>query len=252
MESKVGQRLRYFRRKADISQMQLELQIEASPGSISRIESGEVNPTKETIAKIAKVLNLSDREVDYIAGPLANPATVEEIEKARAAVKDYFNKKGVLAYLMDDRYRLIDLSKDFYKFLEIDPKLKDKLLNQVFINIVLDENLGIVETIKDASNLRSFLERAYSEMYFMFDDEYYKAFMKTAKENPLTKDLWAEITKEPPTDFHDFEDRGVNFSVWGVNIKLDYSIERLQKFPRFDLVQYTPSNKLVKLLTKIL
>lgn len=252
MNTKVGDRLRYFRRRSNFSQMQLEIEIEASPGSISRIESGEVNPTKETINKIAKVLKMTDREVDYIIGPLANPATEEEIEKAKEAVKDYFNKKGVLAYLMDDRYRLIDLSKDFYKFLEIDPKLKERLLGQVFINIVLDEKLGIVNTIKDNSNLKSFLERAYSEMYFMFDDEYYKEFMKTAKENLLTKDLWAEIVKEAPTDFHDFEDRDVNFAVWGVNIKLNYSVERLQKFPRFDVVEYTPSNKLVKLLTKIL
>lgn len=48
--------------------MDLELKIEASPGSICRIEYGKVNPTKETLFAIAKALELSETETAYLFG----------------------------------------------------------------------------------------------------------------------------------------------------------------------------------------
>ena len=46
--------------------MQLELEIGASPGSLSRIENGQTNPTKETILAISYVLELDKKEIGYI------------------------------------------------------------------------------------------------------------------------------------------------------------------------------------------
>ena len=64
MENKtLGEKIRNFRKRAGMSQFDLEVQIGASPGSLSRIENGEVNPTKETINKIVKELNLDDFEI---------------------------------------------------------------------------------------------------------------------------------------------------------------------------------------------
>ncbi|MEO6729410.1 MAG: helix-turn-helix domain-containing protein [Candidatus Dojkabacteria bacterium] len=59
---KLGQKIRNFRKRANKSQMDLELEIGASPGSLSRIENGEVNPTKETLVKIIEVLKLQNIE----------------------------------------------------------------------------------------------------------------------------------------------------------------------------------------------
>ena len=42
----LGNKIRAFRERAGLSQMQLELEIEMSPGSLSRIENNQVNPTK--------------------------------------------------------------------------------------------------------------------------------------------------------------------------------------------------------------
>jgi len=56
---KLGQKIRNFRIRAGKSQMDLELEIGASAGSLSRIENGEVNPTKETLLKIANELHLN-------------------------------------------------------------------------------------------------------------------------------------------------------------------------------------------------
>lgn len=57
-EPALGQKIRNFRIKAGLSQFELENQIGASPGSLSRIENGQVNPTKETLQKVIEVLDL--------------------------------------------------------------------------------------------------------------------------------------------------------------------------------------------------
>ncbi len=64
----LGQKIKRFRKRAGLSQLALELAIEASPGSLSRIENGKVNPTKETIIEIARVLKLKTSEIASLFG----------------------------------------------------------------------------------------------------------------------------------------------------------------------------------------
>ncbi len=64
----LGKKIKQFRKRAGLSQLSLELAIEASPGSLSRIENGKVNPTKETIIDIARVLELETREIASLFG----------------------------------------------------------------------------------------------------------------------------------------------------------------------------------------
>lgn len=54
----LGEKIRKFRKRAGMSQLDLEVAIGAAAGSISRIENGEVNPTKETLSRIANSLSL--------------------------------------------------------------------------------------------------------------------------------------------------------------------------------------------------
>lgn len=64
----VGQKIKKFRIREGLSQFELEDRIGASPGSLSRIENGQVNPSKETIIKIIEALDLRTFE----AGALFN------------------------------------------------------------------------------------------------------------------------------------------------------------------------------------
>jgi len=58
----LGQKVKYYRIQANISQFELENRIGASPGSLSRIENDQINPTKETPLKIIQALNLNVTE----------------------------------------------------------------------------------------------------------------------------------------------------------------------------------------------
>jgi len=60
---KQGSILRILRKQRGISQLNLEAQAQLSPGSISRIENNKTNPTKETLFKLAVILQLSREEI---------------------------------------------------------------------------------------------------------------------------------------------------------------------------------------------
>jgi len=79
MNNTVGQKIKNFRKRAGKSQFELELDIDASPGSISRIESGEVNPTKETLIKIIEALDIIGVEATSLFGVETNIAKLLKI-----------------------------------------------------------------------------------------------------------------------------------------------------------------------------
>lgn len=82
----ISNKIKYYRTREKISQLQLELSIGASTGSISRIENGQINPTKETLLKIAEVLNLNFLEKADLLG----------IEISEEEINQIFNKEITL------------------------------------------------------------------------------------------------------------------------------------------------------------
>lgn len=64
----IGQKIRQFRKRAGMSQLALETEIGLSPGHLSRIENGQIEPQKETIVNIAYALKLNTREIASLFG----------------------------------------------------------------------------------------------------------------------------------------------------------------------------------------
>jgi transcriptional regulator with XRE-family HTH domain len=62
----LGNKIRFFRIRSGVTQLGLELEIGASNGSLCRIERDQVNPTKETIIKIAHALKLTREETQSL------------------------------------------------------------------------------------------------------------------------------------------------------------------------------------------
>lgn len=63
-----GTRIKKFRELKKLSQFELEAKAKLAFGSISRIENGNVNPTKESLFKIAYALQLTKQEVIELFG----------------------------------------------------------------------------------------------------------------------------------------------------------------------------------------
>lgn len=62
----VGKKIKEFRKRSGLSQMELEIEVNAAFGSISRIENGLINPTKETLLAIADALQLNFMERSFL------------------------------------------------------------------------------------------------------------------------------------------------------------------------------------------
>lgn len=250
----LGKRLKFFRERAGMSQLQLENEIGASSGQISRIEKGIVNPTKETVIEIASSLKLMEKEIAYLIGNIVFPADDKEIEKIKAEIKPYFSNKKVLAYLLDDRNRAIDLSEGFLSFLKWDEGMKQKIVNRTYIEIILDPAFGIKKLLSEKEypvTVESMLSRFYFEMGFMQDDEFYKNTVKAIEAEPIANKIWKKILANPPKFFSTLNSRTVVFKLFGFNVPLIYSIEPMSSNNRFELIEYTPTNKFVRLLSKI-
>lgn len=64
----VGQKIKIFRKREGLSQLALEIEIGAASGHLSRIETGQINPTKEVIVDIAYALKLKTSEIASLFG----------------------------------------------------------------------------------------------------------------------------------------------------------------------------------------
>ena len=253
--SNLALRLKYFRKRTQLSQMELELEINAAFGSISRIEAGKVNPTKETILRISKVLKLTDRELDYLIGPTSIPATLDEIHEAQNEIKDYFNTKGVIAYLVDDRYRLIAFSRSFIKLFNKhnDINYQKEIILKTLPELLLEPKYQLSSLFgSSVDNLKLLLTRFNNEMGFMKDDPYYLKIIKEIKNNDKAKKIWKDINSQSNVSLFSNPQRKISFKVMGKNFKMNYSNEHLQRFKRYDVVEYIPNNWFFKEFKKFI
>ena len=237
----LGTRIRNFRKRAMLSQLQLEILIDASPGYLSRVENGELNPTKETLKKISEVLELSDREQEYLYGKLFYPASEEEVKSAVDASQDHLSKEGTFAYLLDDRCRVLAISQTFYKVLGLSELFVNASLGKGLMEVILDERGKILELI-DTSNpdnaLTYSLRKIYTDMGFMLDDEVFLETKKKILQNHITRDLWYQVESEGNMNYRPSEAMKVIFKLNGQSISMNYSLNTLLQRRRFDLVEF--------------
>lgn len=104
LRQNIGSKIREYRKKAGLSQFDLENEIDASAGSLSRIENNEVNPTKETLSKISKVLNLKSSEVADLIG--IEILTTEELVLAIQALSSSLDLNTTLQTAVDIMFEL--------------------------------------------------------------------------------------------------------------------------------------------------
>lgn len=234
------------------------MEIDGSAGMISRIESDKVNPSKETINDIAKVLKLNKREIDYMIGASANPVSEKEIEAARGEVGEYFSRLNVFAYLICDRQRIWLLSRGFYKMFAPVVDDPEKVSREVqngsqIIRIMLDSSLGI-NTYLDQESLKEMLcynlSRFYLELDFITDDENITNTIKMIESHPIAGKIWDRIKLQKEINTTELDSRTATFMIHGLKVRLRYGREYLNSNPRFEVIEYVPTNRLIKLLSR--
>ncbi len=151
MENKptLGEKIRFFRTQKKLSQSDLELDSDLSFGTVSRIECDQINPTKETIIKIAKALDLTSSDIEYLLEfQNANP-TKEEIDKVIQKVKPMLNEEIFPGYLRDNKHRLWAYNKMLTTLFEIPDtqENRDKYLGWSVLKILFSPDFNIRKKI---------------------------------------------------------------------------------------------------------
>jgi transcriptional regulator with XRE-family HTH domain len=235
--------------------MELELEMGGSAGMVSRIEKGKVNPSKETIKSIAEVLNLNPNELDYLTGLTAIPATEKEIEDVINKVKYYLNKTSVIAYITDERWRILSVSKGFVMLLHSSQEVADGICGKTIIEVLLDEKLGIKQFFDPKAYeeiLKIQLAYCKREMAFMEDDKYFSKGLELMKKFPEVWEYWKGLETSNLGVFYCKDERIIPFKVGPMVFKMIYARERLLDNPRFEIVEYLPVNKSLRVVQKLL
>lgn len=256
LSSKTGKKIRYFRERVNESQLNIELAMNASPGTLSRIENGQTNPTKETLLKISRYLKLNRLETAYLLGDTDKPSSIEEINEVRDRLKEYFGKKDVVAYLTDDRYRLVAASKGIQQLMDVSPEHLKKLLGESLIKILMDDSLGIKKFVADdeyKTILKNLIYRYYVEVGFMICDEKNLETIEFILHNSEAKKYWEESHKDylENKSIYTLESRKVTFKFGFLTVPMYFTVEPLTWNERFQMVEYMPTNLIIRLLQKL-
>lgn len=248
----LGQKIKFFRKRAKISQFELEGKIGASAGSLSRIESGEVNPTKETLEKIKKALNLTYIETLFLDGDYIELLDKEEAQKAANSVAGFLDNPKVFAYIIDERFRLWGVSDGFKKALNLqnEPIIGDGSRN--VLEMFFSEKSIIAKNFNPESKYKAALyqlARAMQILSLFEIDEYIFSIYSKLSISPLFKKIWKEVNQKN-YDTYLMEARTIVFNFRNKNFVMEYQREPLQSNPRLTIVVYKPTSLLLKFLSK--
>lgn len=118
-DNNLGEKIKKYRKRAGMSQMDLELAIDAAHGSISRMESGKVNPSKETLAQLVVALNLNQIQATKLYGIDPLPTYINIIKAISKSI-NVNDRKKLFQNSVDDLVYQLNLMSAFIVIIEGD------------------------------------------------------------------------------------------------------------------------------------
>lgn len=131
MDKTLGEKIKQYRLRSNLSQFELESKINASNGTISRIENNTINPTKETLLKLIDILNLNVNELLDLFG-IKKSNNLEALVKSAKELNKDLNLDHVLQSAVNEIVYELGLSGSFIVLKEGD-KLYSKAVTQDWV-----------------------------------------------------------------------------------------------------------------------
>lgn len=240
----LGEKIRMFRKRAGLSQSDLELEIDASFGSLSRIENDQTNPTKETLMKISKVLGLREDEISYLFQIRDPEISEEDIENIIKISDKLFEDIKVPAYVCDYRQRIWNGNRVIYSLLDLQNDFIDSYRGVSIDSLLFDETLPIFKKLTKSKRHELLKQQILKtkRMLSMYKSEaWFKQVEISQKKFKEYGRLWEA------SNINDDQDiiYGRGFIHFTVNNKdLEFTINQSILFvdPRFLIVEYFPTN----------
>lgn len=259
MSIELYQKVKFYRKQRGKSQTDLELMIEASPGSISRIESGITKPTLETLKKISNVLELNFIEEEYFLKEnyFTDPNEIE-LDRGVSECKAILEDTSAIAYILDRKHQIWAVSAGMLKVLRISKEeFEKKFLGINLFEAISDPSLPVWDIIDHDSYpkvLEIQIARLLAEYPFWELEDYWvnlfvslcRRFEHFNKAFNIAQNNFRNI------DLVSNAARTVVFKLSGIKFNLMHSQEKLNSSPKLDLIIYTPENMFVRFLQRLM
>ena len=241
-ENHLGHRLKNFREARGFTQQMLELAIDAAFGHISRIESGKINPTKETLLRIADVLKLNSKEIALLLNFQTQKVTPREIMAAVNYLSPYFSKAQNPAYLADDMWFMHAWNKKAEELFQIPKAALESLKGIHELGFIFQSEFPIRKNLSQdewkklaQAQLRHFMSDL--AINNRTEEEWLKELLKDLENFPDFTKMWQEALQSKRA-FLSEDERYLQINVNGKKRRFFISILNIDKFPRFNLVEF--------------
>lgn len=252
----LGGLIKDYRIKKRLSQLEVSLRIGWKDTSrLSKIEQGRVGkPTRETVDKIIKALELNDQgkgEFLLVGGYLP---TEEEIKTVIKKVKQRIDTWPYPAYLMDFSWRWLIANKLTFRVVNI-PLSQKKMIEKVQPNFLgfpflPPDQLSVTITKgEDKEHLKSFkiaqIAAFKTENAKYLNESWCKKLIQSLMKYEEFRKLWPKIGQD---DYHkkllDYEYKRFSGVYDGKKQILDFHLltAKLIEDPRFQIVLCYPAN----------
>lgn len=236
----LGQRIKTYRTSAGLSQLDLELEIDASPGSLSRIESGNTNPTKETLIKISQVLKLPPDKVTLLFGIGEEPPTENEVQNILTEIGSFMHNPERFGYLTDNWWTFWDASDTLKAVFEPEGVDFSLIRGKNLMELLLNPKLPIKRLLQQKS-----IENVLKNQVCFFKQQIGERAKTAWGKQVLAKFFvydefrryWDEA-KTISTSFYRDRDREVVFELKSGKIHFLCSPRIIQSDSRFELVEF--------------
>lgn len=253
----LGGLIKDYRIKKRLSQLEVSLHIGWQDTTrLSKIEQGRVGkPTRETIEKIIKALDLNEQEKGdflFIGGFLPSE---EEIKEAIDETSQKIDNWPYPAYLMDFSFRWLYTNLHTIKTAGYGPEFKKVIIKNrpSFLEFpFLPKEQFSIEIFKgeDINSLKPFeiaqVAAFKSENERYQNESWYKKLVKYLMKYDKFREVWPRVTLK---DYHkklfDYEYKRMVGVYGGKKKSLDFHLQtaKLITDPRFQVILYYPANK---------
>lgn len=200
----LGGLIKDYRIKKRLSQLEVSLRIGWQDTSrLSKIEQGRVGkPTRETVEKIIKALDLNQKEKGQFLLVGGYLPTEEEIAKIKQKTQSFLDNWPYPATVLDFSWRTININKATTKIYQLGPKkTKEILKNHIRVTeILFNPNLMQHKLLKGEELAKWYMFLTLIIIQFNYEqsqsnrikEKWYTSHIKEMLKNELFQKLWEE------------------------------------------------------------
>lgn len=238
----LGRRLYSFRKKRNMSQSGIEVEADLSFGTVSRIENGLINPTKETLHRIAKVIDLDDYEYYYLLNSRTSTPTQSEIDSVISEISWDLHNSPFPGYLIDCKYRLLDWNMLAVNMYQLDKDEVETWRGRSIMRIMFLDDVNIRAKIPKRHLVRIVKEQVCNYKYFVQQykqEDFINEDLKALRVDKDFNKAWQEAIEPKLTSVSN------NFYVKYDNhlLNMELNIKPLSNDFRFLMVKYYPQDQ---------